>query len=200
MSTEIKNYFIHEKLKIARCKEEYEDSSIAKAIIKHIIINLFMKDILYLSLSLFPLDVFLQNVLCSFNKLLNLYEFNAYCLLSFIIFTAGISSSNDLSAFQVANAFYLCGFQFDYFHLRFNQQNIYELLLLIDSFIIALNINKIARREEKRREEKRREEKRREEKRREEKRREEKRREAIIISRGRRREMICPVAKMAFLS
>ena len=42
-------------------------------------------------------------------------------------------------------------------------------------FIIALNINKIARREEKRR-------------------------EAIIISRGRRREMICPVAKMAFLS
>ena len=195
MSTEIQNYFIQEKSRISRCKEEYEDSSIAKAIIKHIIINLFMKDILYLSLSLFPLDVFLQNVLCSFSKLLNLYEFNAYYLLSFIIFTAGISSSNDLSAFQVANAFYLCGFQFDYFHLRFNQQNIYALLLLIDSFIIALNINKIARREEKRREEKRREEKRREEKRREEK-----RREAIIISRGRRREMICPVAKMAFLS
>ena len=164
MSTEIKNYFIHEKLKIARCKEEYEDSSIAKAIIKHIIINLFMKDILYLSLSLFPLDVFLQNVFCSFNKLLNLYEFNVYCLLSFIIFTARIPSSNDLSAFQVANAFYLCGFQFDYFHLRFNQKNVYALLLLIDSFIIALNINKIARREEKRREEKRRKEKRREEK------------------------------------
>jgi len=185
MSTEIQNYFILEKLKIARCKEEYEDSSIAKAIIKHIIINLFMKDILYLSLSLFPLDIFLQNVLCSFNKLLNLYEFNAYCLLSFIIFTARISSSYDLSPFKVANAFYLCGFQFDYFHLRFNQKNVYALLLLIDLFIIALNINKIARREEKRREEKRREEK---------------RREAIVISRGSRCEMICPVAKMAFLS
>ena len=162
MSTEIQNYFILEKLKIARCKEEYEDSSIAKAIIKHIIINLFMKDILYLSLSLFPLDIFLQNVFCSFNKLLNLNEFNTYCLLSFIIFTARISSSYDLSPFKVANAFYLCGFQFDYFHLRFNQKNVYALLLLIDLFIIALNINKIARREEKRREEKRREEKRRE--------------------------------------
>ena len=57
--------------------------------------------------------------------------------------------------------------------------------MVIDSFIIALDINKIARREEKRREEKRSEEK---------------RREAIIISRGRRREMICPIAKMAFLS
>ena len=102
MSIEIQNYYIHEKLKIARCKEEYEDSSIAKVIIKHIIINLFMKDILYLSLSLFPLDVFFQNVFCSFNKLLNLYEFNAYCLLSFIIFTAGISSSNDLSTFKVS--------------------------------------------------------------------------------------------------
>ena len=121
MSTEIQNYFILEKLKIARCKEEYEDSSIDKAIIKHIIINLFMKDILYLSLSLFPLDIFLQNVFCSFNKLLNLNEFNTYCLLSFIIFTARISSSYDLSPFKVANAFYLCGFQFDYFHLRFNQ-------------------------------------------------------------------------------
>ena len=162
MSTEIQNYFIQEKSRISRCKEEYEDSSIAKAIIKHIIINLFMKDILYLSLSLFPLDIFLQNIFGSFNKLLNLNEFNTYCLLSFIIFTARISSSYDLSPFKVANAFYLCGFQFDYFHLRFNyinQKNVYALLLLIDLFIIALNINKIERREEKRREEKRREEK-----------------------------------------
>ena len=150
MSTEIHNYFIHEKLKIARCKEEYEDSSIAKATIKHIIINLFMKDILNLSLSLFPLDIFLQNVLGSFNKLLNLDEFNDYYLLSFIIFRAGLSSLNGLSPFKVANAFYLCGFQFDYFHLRFNQQNLYAFLFLIDLFIIALNINKIARREEKR--------------------------------------------------
>jgi hypothetical protein len=69
MSTEIQNYFIQEKSRISRCKEEYEDSSIDKAIIKHIIINLFMKDILYLSLSLFPLDIFLQNVFCSFKRL-----------------------------------------------------------------------------------------------------------------------------------
>ena len=119
MSTEIQNYFIQEKSRFSRCKEEYEDSSIDKATIKHIIISFFIKDILYLSLSLFPLDVFLQNVLCSFNKLLNLYEFNAYCVLSFIIFRAGLSYSNGLSPFKVANAFYICGFQFDYFHLRF---------------------------------------------------------------------------------
>ena len=135
MSTEIQNYFILEKLKIARCKEEYQDSSIAKAIIKHIIINLLMKDILYLSLSLFPLDVFLQNVFCPFNKLLNLYEFNAYCVLSFIIFTAGISSSNDLSTFKVSNTFYLCGFQFDYFHLRFT-----DFYIIFFIYIISLNL------------------------------------------------------------
>ena len=45
-----------------------------------------MKGILYLSLSLFPLDIFLQNVFCSFNKLLNLYEFNAYYNLDIIEF------------------------------------------------------------------------------------------------------------------
>ena len=160
MSNKIKNYFISRKLYIQRCKKEYGDSFKAKAMIRQILLNFFMQDILYLFLFLFPLDKFHQNEFYSFNKLLNSNEFKAYYKLTFINFISKISSSNDLSTFLVIYDFYLYIFYMDFFQFRFKQQNIHILILLIDLFNIALNLIK----SEKRREEKRREEKRREEK------------------------------------
>ena len=154
MSNEIKDYFISQKLNIRKFKEEHDDSLKTKVTIIAPIINIFIKNVSYLFFALLSINILYQNEFYSFNKLFKSYEFNAFFLLSLIIFVAIISTKNDLRRLSFINDFYLYLFCIAYFYFRFNKiNNLHLLLLIIDLMFVASNKIKKFSVNEKRREE-----------------------------------------------
>ena len=155
MSNKIKDYFISQKLNIRRFKEEHDDSLKTKVAIKAPIINIFIKNVSYLFFALLSINILYQNEFYSFNKLFNSYVFNAFFLLSLIIFIAIISIKSDLRRLSFINNFYLYLFCLLYLYYIFNKiNNLHLLLLIIDLMFVASNKMKKFSVNEKRREEK----------------------------------------------
>ena len=162
MSNKIKDFFITQIFNIIRFKEKHDNSLKTKVTIKAHIINIFIKNASYLFFALLSINILYQNEFYSFNKLFNSYVFNAFFLLSLIIFIAIISIKSDLRRLSFINNFYLYLFCLLYLYYIFKINNLHLLLLIIDLMFVASNkIKKFSVNE--------------------------KRREVIIISLGRRR-------------